>query len=642
MTQNLKPKLSSPFPKGREFWTCPVTGLKVPKRLGANLRYRETILREAETDKGFRNDLMAACAASRLFWFNAFVWTYKQFDIDPVTGEAHPSTNPHWPFITWDVQDLFIDEIGRAINEGHDLGIKKSRDMGASWSSLGVFHHEWLFDEQGPQLLELSRVREFVDQTGNMKALFQKHDYINEWLPEWMIPPGIAIGGKYRTKMHMKNIITGGCIDGESTTEHAASGDRRKAILLDEFAKVEYGTKMRSATADVAPCRIVNSTPAGAHTEYSRWINSGKIKVFVLPWYEHPEKGAGRYVSTDAITGEFKIRSPWYDSEDERRSSKTMAQEVDMNDLESGEVYFSPQMVEKHRTLFSRRPHTTICVSLDPKISDDSMHKVIQRNNWKADVKCSRTGKSRAMSIFVPLVGGRPDQRNTYTIGIDVSKGQGASNSTLEILCDQTGDKIAEWADANTPAYELARVIVAVALWCGGRNPRRLPFLIWEKNGAGWDLGRSLVKIYRYPFYYFDKQVGTFSEKKTRKYGWQNSVPNNRLVMDKYLRLFETGKYIEPSDKCLDEMKEYIIYPTGNIGPAGLVEEDKATRLAHGDRVRGTSLALWGIEAGAKIKRGKLAIPPNSPAARRKAALAKNKKDRSGYKHTYDFANGGA
>ena len=90
------------------------------------------------------------------------------------------------------------------------------------------------------------------------------HDKINEWLPDWMLPPDCLVGDKHRTKMHMHNVLTGATIDGESTTKHAGSGDRRLVALLDEFAKVEFGGEMRSATRDVALMRIINSTPAGA------------------------------------------------------------------------------------------------------------------------------------------------------------------------------------------------------------------------------------------------------------------------------------------------------------------------------------------------------------------------------------------
>lgn len=637
MTANLKPVLSEPFPDIKPIWECPITGLCVPKGQQANLAYRADILERAANDKGFQSDLMAACRESVLFWINTFVWTFHQFEIDRVTGKTYPSPAPHHPFITWDVQDFGVTQLCDAIDNGTDIGIKKSRDMGASWICVDTLHWYWLFDSSSPQLLEMSRTREYVDQTGNMKALFQKHDYINMRLPSWMVPGGCLPGGKNRTKMHMKNIITGACIDGESTTEHAGSGDRRKAILLDEFAKVEYGQAIRSATADISPCRIVDSTPAGAHTEYSKWVNSGKIKVLVMPWWEHPDKGRGRYIDTNPITGEYKIRSPWYDLEDKRRSAQIMAQEIDMNDLEAGDVFFSPQMIAKHKVLFARKPAMKCSITIKKHISDDMIKDAVRQNDWAKSCDFSRTGNSLPLKVFVKLNNLRLDQRYTYTLGIDISKGQGASNSTICVICDQTREKVAEWADANVPPYEFARTIIAIALWVGGRNPRRTPFLIWEKNGPGWDVGRLIVTKYQYPFYYHDRQVATKSEKKKQVYGWQNNTTNNQLVMDKYRRLFQTSQFIEPSEACLDEMLQYITYPSGHIGPSAMVEEDSATRLAHGDRVRATSLALWGVEEGARIKPAKSSVPPNSPAGRRQAKIKQQRRLKNSIWKPYSF-----
>ena len=77
-----EPTLKEPFPDIPEFWTCPKTGLKVPKRYQKNLEWRAKLLRKAESDKGFRRELVTACAMSKLFWINSMVWTYRQWDVD--------------------------------------------------------------------------------------------------------------------------------------------------------------------------------------------------------------------------------------------------------------------------------------------------------------------------------------------------------------------------------------------------------------------------------------------------------------------------------------------------------------------------------------------------------------------------------
>ncbi|KKL13659.1 hypothetical protein LCGC14_2523550 [marine sediment metagenome] len=344
--ENLKPRLSEPFPNVPQYWKCPKTSIIVPKFETENVLWRADVLRRAEKDPILQRDLLAACRESLLLWVNLFAFTYHQWDIDPITNKRIEATNSHAPFISWEIQDELFDRFEYCLKRGLDVLVDKSRDMGASWMCVFFMHWLWLFRPDS-QLLEMSRTQDYVDQTGNMKALFQKHDYANGWLPDWMLPPNCLFGMKNRTKMHMMNVVNGSCIDGESTTEHAASGDRRLVILLDEFSKVEHGRLMRSATKDAALMRIINSTPAGAGTEYSRWKNDGTVAPFVLPFHEHPEKGRDRYVYKTEM-GSYEISSPWLDYEKTVRSPREIAREILRQDVESGDMFFTKPNIEKH------------------------------------------------------------------------------------------------------------------------------------------------------------------------------------------------------------------------------------------------------------------------------------------------------
>ena len=110
-----------------EFWTCPITGLIVPKRIEANLAWRRKMLEKAEKDDEFKDVLYTACSKSVLFFVNAFGWTFRLFGPD---GQAE---NKHLPFVTWPFQDEHVAAIENAISKGCDLGTDKARDMGATW-----------------------------------------------------------------------------------------------------------------------------------------------------------------------------------------------------------------------------------------------------------------------------------------------------------------------------------------------------------------------------------------------------------------------------------------------------------------------------------------------------------------------------
>ncbi len=586
--EELKPTLKTPFPNVPRYWKDPMTGLMVPKYEIENLEWRTDLFKEAETDLILRRDLLTASKQSLHFWVNAFVTTYHQFDVNPDTGERIEARQPHNPFITWEIQDELLDAFINCLKVGEDILIDKCRDMGASWICVVFMHWLWLFRPDS-QLLEMSRTQDYVDQTGNMKALFQKHDYINGWLPEWMLPPNVKFGEKQRTKMHMKNIINGSVIDGESTTEHAASGDRRLAGLLDEFAKVEHGQLMRSATRDACFVRIINSTPAGAGTEYSRWKNSGQIKVFVLPFHEHPEKGRDRYVRKTEL-GNYEIRSPWFDHEETVRSPQEMAREILRQDIESGSVFFTIPNIDKHIALFAREPRTCYHIHFKPNTPNDAIQGIIKKRDFNR-VSIKR-GKNGPLKVWCQLMADRPDQSNTYIFGIDVGKGQGASNSVISIKCKETGEKIAEWCDANTPPYDMARIVIALAIWCGGRAPRRLPFLKWENNGPGWDLGRLIVREFKYSYFHKKVKPGQTVDKKTQSYGFHTNTQSKFELLSLYDRTLAHGGYINHSQKALEEAKYYIHYNDGGIGPAFLIEESSSAKKTHGDRVMADALTL--------------------------------------------------
>ncbi len=634
MIDSLRPALKSPFPGNVQYWTDPKTGLVVPKREQENIEYRINLLRKAETDTVLQNDLMAACKESQLFWINTFCFTYHQFDVDITTGKRIDAKQAHRPFITWDIQDDLFNIFEWCLANASDILIDKCRDMGASWACVDFIHWLWLFRPDS-MLLELSRTEDYVDKSGNMKALFQKHDYINNWLPSWMIPPLCHSGEKNRTKMHLINVLNNSVIDGESTTENAASGDRRLVSLLDEFAKVEKGTLMRSATRDASYMRIINSTPAGPGTEYSKWKNSGKIKVFILPFEEHPEKGYGRHVvKTD--TGGYEIRSPWFDEEEKVRSPKELAREVLRQDIESGDTFFTTHNIDKHIAMYAREPNLRMSVKFKDNVSKEQVSRIIRSKNLEE--VSFRHDSNGPLRIWTNLILGRPDQSKSYIYGIDVSKGQGASNSVISCKCKETGEKIWVWRDANTPPYDLAFITMALAIWTGGANPNKLPFLKWENNGPGYDYGKLIAKVFKYPFFFRKEEMGTISERKTQSYGWHNSTRSKEELLAVYDRLLAHGGYINHSKWGLEEAKLYIYYSSGGVGPAGLTEENASAKKTHGDEVMADALSLDDKDVP-KAKPEKDKIPENSTGFRLQQAKNRNKKSKDkSWKRPFDFS----
>lgn len=619
-------------------WECPITGLVVPKDPAANLKWRADLLTAAESDHDLQVDLFTACSHSLLFFVNAFAFTLRVFE-PGIGGKSKQAEHTHLPYVTWPIQDAHLLRLEHGIDEGESLLTDKSRDMGATWDHIITYVHRLIFRPDESHLV-ISRKEDAVDvldgppknyPAGSLAdpgTLFGKIDYVLSRLPEWMLPR-LA-----RKKLHVVNLDNRTRIDGESSNASAGSSDRRTSIFLDEMAKMTEGEAIKRSTKDVTACRLVCSTPNGAGTAYSKWRMSGQIPVFILPWWEHPEKGLGRYAEQDKL-GRWRIRSPWYDHELQERSPKEVAIELDMDHVGSGDTFFESVTIEQHRKLFARPPRKVITIGFKKGVSDEGVIEAIR----KLDTKKLQRGGGGPWRIWTATdESGRPDQTKTYTIGIDISKGQGASNSTMSILCNETREKIAEFADANTPPFELARLACAAAIWCGGRNKR--PLIIWENNGdPGVDFGRQLVHAYRYPSIYYDRQAGTLSEKVGKRYGWRSSPEKKAAALGVLRKAYHKQTYRNPSEEALTECLSYVTYEGGGIGPAMLVEESETNRKSHGDRVIADMLSLWGLIEAPKYKATDRVTPQRSFGHRMKQFVSGRKRETK-HRTRFNFATG--
>lgn len=596
-----QPELEAGFPKHVRLWTCPLTGMSVPKDPVANLQWRSELLAAAENDAELQIDLYTACKQSVLFFVNAFCFTLRIFDAD-ADGIAKQAEHAHLPFVTWPIQDKHIVRLEHCIEVGESLLTDKSRDMGATWDHIVVYIHRFLFAADESHLL-MSRKEECVDlldgqpknyphgSLSNPGTLFGKIDYVLSRLPEWMLPRMM------RKSMHLVNLENRTRIDGESSNATAGSSDRRTSIFLDEMAKMKEAESIKRSTKDVTACRLPCSTPNGAGTSYSKWRLSGRIPVMQLPWWEHPEKGFNRYSKQDDL-GRWRIRSPWYDKRCEEDSPKEIAIELDMDHVGSGDTFFESTIIEQHKKLFAREPKRLMSIRFRKGTADDNIPDVLRK--W--DLKQVETRGVGKWKVWCELPKGRLDQTKTYIISIDISKGQGASNSTMNITCCETREKVMAYADANTPPHELARLACAAALWCGGRNKR--PLIIWENNGdPGFDFGEQLCRNYQYPNVYFAKQVGTMREKVGKRWGWRSSPENKAAALGLLRRSYAHGRFINHDEKSLDEALTYIHYENGGIGPAELVEESESNRKSHGDRVIADMLGLVGMKDAPRYKK---------------------------------------
>ena len=264
-----------------------------------NLIERTVIKQKCFSDEKNQLEAIELCKKNILHFFNFFLWTF-----DP-RGQIKDL-----PFIPWAYQEKYIIELNDDIKNGISSLTEKSRDMGVTWMVLGTFLYRWLILDDS--FLLGSRKEELVDTLGEMDTHFERLRYMISKLPSWMLK---LCGFNSENSSYMKIYKDNGAsLTGESMNKDFSRQGRYKAILLDELAFCDGAEQVWRSCGDSAPCKLPVSTPNGRHNFFADLRNSGKIKVHTLHWRMHPNKNEN-----------------WYIAEKEKRSTKDVAQELDIN-----------------------------------------------------------------------------------------------------------------------------------------------------------------------------------------------------------------------------------------------------------------------------------------------------------------------
>lgn len=245
-----------------------------------------------------------------VYFFETFLYTFD------------PKHEPfHLRFIPFPFQKRLIRDIISAIQNGEDIFIEKTREMGATYTVLGCLIWLWLWTPASNFLLG-SRKEDAVDNrrgglTGNKEeSLFGKIDYMMQRLPTFILPDGYN-PDKHFNYMSLVNIENGNVISGESSNPNFSRGGRQRAIVLDEFAFWDNDNSVWGATADTTNCRIVLTTP-GVRPSKAKRLRYGKdgekIKIITLMYNLDPRKG-----------------KKWLEEQRKRRSVEDFNREIMVN-----------------------------------------------------------------------------------------------------------------------------------------------------------------------------------------------------------------------------------------------------------------------------------------------------------------------
>ncbi len=555
-------------------WCCKnVPGYKTVK---GNLVFRKKLLKLAADDLKVKNDIFAMCSRDMLFYINTFCYTYDP-RLLPLPTEV--------PFITYDFQDVALDDIKQAIDAPHDELTEKSRGIGASWMYLTVF--AWFFHFKPYVTFRLlSENERKVDDSIDPDALFWKLRFWLTHLVKWLAPNCRVIMLNILNEDNMSTLT--GC----ATTSDAARGGRCTAMLPDEFAAVPDGHGMLESTQHVTKCRLFNSTHKGAATAFYL-LSIGTIKKLTIHWSVHPVFQIGLYhcedgkvIHHDDFEGEVtvtrvkynypeeypyrmdgKLRSPWYDNECDRATHPMqIAQELDMDPFSSDFQYFDPAMIAEIEKENVCHPFAEGELEYD----EDSLEPL---------GFVERPGGPLKLWFY-------PDFQNTLGrnietgVGADISAGTGASNSTASYGDLRTGEKLAEYVNPYIKPEQFAKLVIAM------NNFFNQAFMVFDASGPTGQVFSQEVMRLGYSNLYYRRNEEGISKKVTDKPGVFLNPKPRAIILGLYRRMMKDRSFIQRSHEANQECLEYIQKTSEEIIHSSAVNniDPSGAGMSHGDR----------------------------------------------------------
>ncbi|RDL26862.1 TerL protein [Serratia fonticola] len=226
------------------------------------------------------------------------------------------------PFLLFPKQEEWVHWVmDRRRNMENGL-TDKSREMGLSWVSVGLSSTLCLFNKE--MVIGFgSRKEEYVDSTGDPKALFWKARKFIATLP-------VEFRGSWDEKKHAPYMRvefpdSGSIIKGEAG-DNIGRGDRSTMYFVDESAFLQRPLLIDASLSQTTRCRIDLSSVNGMNNPFAQKRHSGNIPVFTFHWRSDPRKD-----------------DEWYAKECQKIDNPVIvAQELDLNYSASAEGVLIP------------------------------------------------------------------------------------------------------------------------------------------------------------------------------------------------------------------------------------------------------------------------------------------------------------
>ena len=515
---------------------------------------------------------------------------------------------------------------------GHDLVIKKTRDIGASVALMGCAGRRFIcfpstlgvFCSISEDLVDTYEGKSWPGGAENPNTLFGKLDVTTKRLPLFMRED------IERAPCWYSKRSTGGIMEGMGTTGNVGRSGRPHFTAYDEFAAWTLSKSAGALKAGPATtsCRIFISTCQGLDNGFYQVATDDNIPRIDILWTEHPWHSAGLYKAEcgkvalmDAefwstrtfgwlkrryplLAKRYKgveegsllkdvyhfvtepeppeglwdgvSRSPYFDNETLRYPAKWMrAQELNCDFVGSGNPFFDPSELTTYIRKCGMAPLKRGELYLDGLSYDPLAFREVPTGAY--------------LLWFNPaIVAGKaaPSQAFDYQIGADVSGGTGASYSSVSVWNCNTAEKILRYHRNDCRPGRWAEIVYGISQWFHGCQ------ILFEGGGIGTDFAGRLLEL-KANVYWMRDADGT----RKKSPGLHFNGDMKRAMLEKYATALFRGHLVNHDIEALTEGFHF------QTGSDALVEHTAAvnapdaggSKANHGDDFMADVLGYYGM-----------------------------------------------
>lgn len=353
----------------------------------------------------------------------------------------------------------FQEDVIRALQKHRFVCIGKSRQMGISTVMAAYALLNMIF-RKNYKVLVIATTQEVASN------LVRKVKVMYENLPSFMKAKNVTASNKLSLELP-----NGSFIKAVSSSSHSGRSEALSLLIIDEaafidrFEEIWVASQMTLSTGGDA---VILSTPNGVGNLFHKMftesqegkasMESGgapsKFYSIRLPWYLHPERD-----------------QKWRDDQTALLGKRGAAQECDVDFLGSGATYIDPEDIQYY---------------MKEVVCDPIQYRGAEQNIW---------------------IWNHPDYSKNYVTVVDTSRGDGADNSTIQILDIETLEQVLEF-QGKVSIPTLAQIAVSVS------TEYNNSLMVIENTGIGFSTVQEVINLrYTNIFYsfkndtYFDEAI---------------------------------------------------------------------------------------------------------------------------------------